>query len=481
MDMKKIMASILTAMVGGFFSLAAYHFLTHNTPNQGLKNTTHPSFQKVSFNGGSSISPGTDFTHAAERTVNGVVHIKTIVNSSGTQYLNPFEQFFYGNPFQQKPMPQMGAGSGVVITPDGYVVTNHHVIENADELEVTLNNKKTYKAKLIGSDPNTDLAVIKIDATDLPIVPFGNSDQVKIGEWVLAVGNPFNLTSTVTAGIVSAKGRNIDIIQENYKIESFIQTDAAVNPGNSGGALVNINGELVGINTAISTHTGSFEGYSFAVPSNLVNKVAADIIQFGTVQRGLLGVNIREITAEFATEKNINELEGVWVEAPMPGSAAETAGLKPEDIILSINGIKVKSVSELQEQIGMYRPGDKIILKIKRRGEEKELTAVLKNKAGSTDLVDAKAEANQALGGSFRSLSADELKKLGLSGGVEVVDVGTGKLRAAGIKQGFIITEINGKKISKPNDVVDASSGTKGMFYIGGMYRSGERVFYSFN
>jgi Do/DeqQ family serine protease len=376
----------------------------------------------------------------------------------------------------------MGSGSGVIISDDGYIVTNNHVIADADQIEVTLNDKRTYKGKLIGTDPNTDIAVIKIDETAMPFVAFSNSDDIKVGEWVLAVGNPFNLTSTVTAGIVSAKGRNIDIIQSNYKIESFIQTDAAVNPGNSGGALVNTNGELVGINTAIQTHTGSFEGYSFAIPSNLVKKVAMDLIEFGTVQRGLLGVNIREIDASFADQKGLKQLEGVWVEGSTPGSAAEDAGIRQGDVILKVGETSVNTVAGLQEHIGLYRPGDQVTLTIKRDGELKEITATLKNKQGNTQAINKPASVNALLGATFEEADAGVMNTLGLKNGVQVAEVTGGKLRSAGVRPGFIVTEINGKAVNSPEEIDKLlESNTKGYYIIGGFYPNGDKVVYSFN
>lgn len=478
--MKKMLGTFLIALTGGLVSIGVY---TKIRPSHTPVTYQHdvPYTQKA-VSVLDEIPSNMDFTLAAGQTVNGVVHIKTLIHKSNTrQYVDPFEQFFFGLPYNTQPMPQRGAGSGVIIASDGYIITNNHVIDQADEIEVTLNDKRTYKARLIGSDPNTDLAVVKIEETNLPIVPFGNSDELKLGEWVLAVGNPFNLTSTVTAGIVSAKGRNIDIIQENYKIESFIQTDAVVNPGNSGGALVNTKGELVGINTAISSRSGSYEGYAFAVPSNLVQKVARDLIEFGTVQRGILGVNIREITADFAADKSLNALEGVWVEAPIAGSAAEEAGLKSGDIILKINDVSVNSVSALQEQVGLHRPGDRITLLVRRNNNEIPVHVVLKNKSGSTQLMDKPTEVNKLLGARFRPLSDSELNKFRLKNGVMVEEVSNGKLRMAGVKAGYIITEINGKSIRTLDDITTALNHNKGVFYIGGMYPSGEKVFYSFN
>lgn len=479
--MRKTMGIFLAALSGGLLSVGIYRLVEpDHTRYQLVQNHPQSRYSEYEL---PPVQPGTDFTLAADRSVNSVVHIKTVtkVNTS-SRYMDPFEQFFFGNPYGGRMQPQMGTGSGVIMTDDGYVITNNHVIDGADQIEVTLNDKRTYKARLVGRDPNTDLAVIKIDETGLTPMAISNSDEVKVGQWVLAVGNPFNLTSTVTAGIVSAKGRNIDIIQENYKIESFIQTDAAVNPGNSGGALVNANGELVGINTAIQTHTGTYEGYSFAIPSNLVKKVAEDIIEFGTVQRGLLGVNIREIDSDLAKEKGIKQLEGVWVEAPMPGSAAEEAGIRSGDIILSVNGTPVNTVAALQEHVGLYRPGDKVTLTVKRDGVLKEIPVVLKSKNGGTGLVDKPTEVNQQLGARFEEAGTSDLSRLGLKSGVKVTEVTSGKLRAAGVRPGYIITEVNGKTVRTVDDITSAlENSTNGFIYIGGMYPSGEKVFYSFN
>jgi len=476
--MNKNLTTILSAFAGGVMALGAYHFLVP------AKNTIQivESKQQAKYTDNLLIPPGgsKDFVLASEKTVNAVVHIKTVVKKKNTGYTDPWEQFF-GSPFGNSG-PQVGSGSGVIISDDGYIVTNNHVIADADEIEVTLNDKRTYKGKLIGTDPNTDIAVVKIEETSMPFIAFSNSEDVQVGEWVLAVGNPFNLTSTVTAGIVSAKGRNIDIIQSNYKIESFIQTDAAVNPGNSGGALVNTLGELVGINTAIQTHTGSFEGYSFAIPSNLVKKVAMDLIEFGTVQRGLLGVNIKEIDANFANQKNLNKIEGVWVEGASPGSAAEEAGIRQGDVILKIGDTPVNTVAGLQEHIGLYRPGDNVVITIKRNGDIKQVTAKLKNNRGTTDVVNKPATVSSLMGATFEEADVNVMNKLNLKSGVQVAEVNGGKLRSAGIRPGFIITDINGKSVNSPEDIDKVmSSNTKNYYVITGFYPNGDKVVYSFN
>ena len=323
-----------------------------------------------------------DFTKAAEMSVGAVVHVKTKYNVYGKQqYVDPFYQFFFGRPQQQPQAQAQATGSGVILSQDGYIVTNNHVIQQANEIEVVLNDKRSFPAQLIGTDPNTDIALLKIEATGLPTLEMGNSDDLKVGEWVLAVGNPFNLTSTVTAGIVSAKARNINILDAEMKIESFIQTDAAVNPGNSGGALVNTRGELVGINTAIASQTGSYAGYAFAVPTSIVQKVVADLRQYGSVQRALLGIRMLDITSEVQQYYGLNSLEGVYIAEVVPGSAAEKGGVIDGDVIVAMDGAPVNSSSELQEKIARKNPGDEVTLTVKRDGKRLDLRVKLTNAA----------------------------------------------------------------------------------------------------
>ena len=305
-----------------------------------------------------------DFTQAAERSVEAVVHVKPKYYRQ--QYVDPFYHFFFGRPQQSQQPSAMASGSGVILSNDGYIVTNNHVIESANEIEVVLNDKRTFAAQLIGTDPNTDLALLKIEATDLPTIEIGNSDDLRVGEWVLAVGNPFNLTSTVTAGIVSAKARSINILNSDMKIESFIQTDAAVNPGNSGGALVNTRGQLVGINTAIASQTGSYTGYAFAIPTAIMQKVVADLRQYGTVQRALLGIRMLDITQQVKDQLSLESMEGVYVGEVISGSAADKAGMKAGDVIVQVDGRPINASSQLQEQIGRKNPGDQIIILVRR-------------------------------------------------------------------------------------------------------------------
>lgn len=438
----------------------------------------------------SSAAPAitTDFTVAAENSVHAVVHIKsTQARKQMQQSSDPFFDFFFGDRgMRQGPQqPQVGFGSGVIISSDGYIVTNNHVIDNSDELDVTLNDNRSFKAKLIGTDPVTDIALIKIEAKDLATIPFGDSEKLKVGEWVLAVGNPFNLTSTVTAGIVSAKARSIGVgVQPgNMKIESFIQTDAAVNPGNSGGALVNTRGELVGINTAIASQTGSYSGYSFAVPVTIVSKVVADLKQFGTVQRALLGVSIKDINSELAKEKNLSVLEGAYVDNVSERSAALEAGIKAGDVITGINGAKVKSPSELQEQVSRYRPGDKIKVTVMRGKEEVNFSLTLKNKNGTTSVV--KEVGSEVLGAAFKPLSDDLKKQLGVSFGVQVSGLSKGKFEQAGVRKGFIVLKINDEKVSNTSDVeqitnriLSGNTDDKAMFVVG-VYPNGKTTYYA--
>jgi serine protease Do len=354
-------------------------------------------------------------------------------------------------------------GSGVVISPDGFIVTNHHVIDKSSTIKVTLNNKKEYEARLIGSDPSTDLALLKIDARDLPFLVFGNSDSLQIGEWVLAVGNPFRLESTVTAGIVSAKGRNINILDAaDYPIESFIQTDAVVNPGNSGGALVNSLGELVGINTAIITQTGKYEGYSFAVPSNLVQKVVYDLREYGRVQRGLLGVSIANVSSEQAKEFLLPSVNGVVLQRVSPGGAADLANLKRNDVLISVNEVATNSVPELQEIVGRYRPGDTLNVKYYRRGELQLTKVILKNPFVTT-LAD--------IGFELRDFTPEELKSLDKKG-VLVVSIYKGsRIERTNMDPGFVITKVNDKTVETVEQVIKEIRGSRKRVVLEGFYK----------
>lgn len=433
-------------------------------------------------------SVDTDFTVAAELTVNAVVHVKVKaeVQAQGFRGGDPFFEYFFGPQFRQQQQPQIreGAGSGVIISEDGYIVTNNHVIDKSKEIEVVLNDKRSFTAKVVGADPNTDIALLKIEEKGLPYVIFGNSDSLRVGEWVLAVGNPFNLTSTVTAGIVSAKARSINILNSAMPIESFIQTDAAVNPGNSGGALVNTKGELVGINTAIASSTGAYAGYSFAVPASIVQKVVSDFRRFGVVQRAVLGVSLGELTSELAKEKNIKLISGAYVAGVASQSAAEKAGIKEGDVITAVNGVAVKTVAELQEQIGRYSPGDKVTVDVVRDNKTLKVKAELKNRQGTTSTVTSDLSID-LLGASFKSVDDKVKSKFGIDYGVEVKSVSRGKFADAGIKAGYIILKINNLKMSSEEDIKTAmesvaeNTDENKVLWISGFYPNGKTAYFA--
>ena len=367
---------------------------------------------------------------------------------------------------------RMGTGSGVIISDDGYIVTNNHVIANADDIEVTLHDNRNFKARVIGTDPSTDLAVLQIKADDLPTVPFVNSDEVRIGQWVLAVGNPMGLTSTVTAGIVSAKGRNININRDRYAIENFIQTDAAINPGNSGGALVDLQGGLIGINTAIASPTGTFAGYGFAVPANIVQKVVEDLITYGSVQRGVLGIMIRSLDGNLARKHELDRTVGVYVDSLMANSAAAEAGIKEGDIIIEVDGKEVKTSPELQGIIARFRPGEKVDLKVDRKGKTKTYSVILNNKEGNKEMVTADTrEVIKVLGADFETVDQKTADRLNIDGGVKVKKLYPGKLRKqTQMKEGFIITRIDGKKVKDVDAMVEYLENKEGGVMMEGVY-----------
>jgi Do/DeqQ family serine protease len=483
--MKNIVLLIFAAVFGGLTALVVEKKFYTQTESNQLKEykVTAP----VTFTSASSHPAGSiDFTNAAEASINAVVHVKTTTQEiTNNLTYDPFHMFYFNQPKQRI---QQSSGSGVIISKDGYIATNNHVINGASKIEVVLNDKRTYTAELIGADPQTDVALLKIKETDLPYLSYGNSDLVKVGEWALAVGNPFNLTSTVTAGIISAKGRNINIFENDpasglFPIESFIQTDAAVNPGNSGGALVNTNGELIGINTAIASQTGSYAGYAFAIPVNIVRKIIADLIEFGTVQRAFIGISIRDIDAKFAKDQKLNALNGVYVNGLNSGGAAEDAGIKIGDVITKIEDTSIKNVPELQEQVGKFRPGDKINVSLIREDKELVLPVTLKNKDGNTSFIkkeEKEITSIQSLGASFETLTPDELKKMGISNGLRITKLSNGKLAAAGIKQGFIIMSIDRKKVSSVQELNDYLQDKAGGVLIEGVYPNGVKAYYGF-
>ncbi len=483
--MKKIILNLSLVILGGLTALMLHSKFGIQTIKSQEKETAKVISTSISE---SSIIPATNYISAAERTINGVVHVKTEgTRAISKRSFDPLKQFFYGNGNVERQyiQPIKGAGSGVILSEDGYIVTNNHVIEEADKIRVTLNNKMTYDAELIGRDPRTDLAVLKIEESNLPSLNFGNSDEIRVGEWVLAVGNPFNLTSTVTAGIISAKGRDINILENDpytgmNSIESFIQTDAAVNPGNSGGALVNTNGELIGINAAIKSNTGSFAGYSFAIPANIVKKVMDDLVEYGEVQRAFIGVKIREIDENLADEKGLSNLEGIYVSEISPDGSADKAGIKEGDVIKSVNGLDVNSVTELQAKIGEYRPGNIISIGLMRGNKQVLKKLTLKNLNGDTEILTKEnASIFRTLGVKFKSLSPDELERLNLKSGIRVEKLYPGKLMDAGIREGFVLSHVNNLSISRSEDLEKLLSNKTGGILLQGRYSKGEPVFYA--
>ncbi|BDD03198.1 Do family serine endopeptidase [Aureibacter tunicatorum] len=496
MNKKTIILSVLlSAMIGGLAGVGGFIFM--NQGNQQSSQLDKPiashatknvSLTSLPQNGGALVPEDLNFVKAASKTLTGVVHIKTYFgtkggNSRANQQRNPLEEMFPGFRFFYPDQPRQqkrgeASGSGVILSEDGYIATNNHVVEDGDEIEVVLNDKRTFKAKVIGTDPGTDLALLKIDADGLDFIPFGNSEQIQVGEWVLAVGNPFNLTSTVTAGIVSAKGRNINILSGQYTIESFIQTDAAVNPGNSGGALVNLRGELVGINTAIASPTGSYSGYAFAIPSSIIHKVISDLKEYGVVQRAVLGVQIQNLNSELAKEHDIKSLNGVYVADVVEGGAAEEAGLQGGDVITAINGVSVNNVAELQEQIGTNKPGDKVVVDYTRDNKKRSTEVTLKNIIGETKVVKY-SSTFELKGATFANISSSTAEKLGIDGGIEVVKIGNGPWKQAGIQKGFIITSVDREPVKDIKEFVQTLKYVRGGgVLIEGIYEDGTRAYY---
>ena len=519
---KLIVGFLVVSLLSAGVAIGTYSYLNRKNGNFFLSGNSvdQQGFRTVGY---ASPAENTDFTYAAEQTVNAVVHIKSVVKPAGNDMdrsgrrgrgsMDPFDFFFgdgnpFGQPYQRR--PQVGYGSGVIISNDGYIVTNNHVIDGADDIEVTTNDDQVYKAKVIGSDEMTDVALLKIEGKDFHSLPFGDSDILKVGEWVLAVGNPFNLTSTVTAGIISAKGRG-DVAPDNSpyggssrgsdKIQSYIQTDAAVNPGNSGGALVNTKGELVGINTAIYTETGTYVGVSFAIPVNIVKKVVSDLKQYGVVQRALLGVQIYDLADlkqkgselkgryEEFKELDLSKIdkikinEGVYVGGFSSNSSAQKAGIQVGDIITSINGAKVKTGQELRAQVSRFSPGDKVEVQVYRNDATKNYTVELKNDQGTTGVI-KQQNPGDILGATFKELSDDTKSRLGINYGVEVTDLSNGKLKSAGVRKGFIILSANDNRISSPDDmeqivssILKQDTDDRGL-YIKGFYPDTRRMEY---
>ncbi len=469
--MKKYLSLVLVGIVSSLSSVILYSYIVK--PKVVEKKYVIEQPQKQDNNIRNVMMPGidVDLKYAAKHSVDAVVHIKKYEENSYS-----LADFMFGRPMPKEKEQVFGYGSGVIISSDGYIVTNHHVIENNSHIEVVLNNEKSYIAKLIGTDPQTDVALLKIDAENLPYLKYGDSDAIEVGDWVLAVGNPFNLTSTVTAGIISAKARNLDMI--NRSVDSFIQTDAAVNPGNSGGALVNVKGELIGVNDLIYSRTGSYSGYSFAIPSNVVKKVVKDLIEYGTVQRGFIGLSTISLNSRQAKQLGMTATQGVGIVYVDPDFPAAKAGIKVGDIMTKINGKTVKDKGSMQEQLARFRPGDKVTITILRGDKQKDFDIVLANQNGETKMI--KTESIESLGAVFEPISKKEKRMFGIDGGVKVINVSAGKFRKEGVKQGFIILAVNRKRVKSAEDIKKIIDETKdGGLLIEGIYPNGTRAYYA--
>ncbi|RZS98661.1 Do family serine endopeptidase [Cecembia calidifontis] len=483
---------ILASLIGGVVALAGANYLSKQNSANNFTEKQESSLVNWLNNEKFTIPDGINFVAAAGLVTPAVVHVKsTVTVTQGQRGADPFEEFFGFRMPDRGQVPREGrsSGSGVIISPDGYIVTNNHVIENASRIDISLEDNTRYSARVIGTDPTTDLALLKIEAEGLPFVKFGDSDQMKVGQWVLAVGNPFDLTSTVTAGIISAKARNIGILRDlenNLQIESFLQTDAVVNPGNSGGALVNLAGELIGINTAIASRTGTFNGYAFAIPSSIVKKVMDDLLEFGAVQRGLLGVQIRDVSPEleeYLGEK-IGVNRGVYIMEVNEGSAGAEAGLKKGDVIIGVDGVETFNVAKLQEMVARKRPGDKVEVKFLRAGKEMTARAILKNIAGDTKIVRKEVPKQVSFSGIvFEDVKGDVKNRLKLQGGASIISVDNEAWKKAGAKVGFIITSVIGPegryRISNAEDMSNILNKSKGEeVVILGVYPNGQEYYF---
>lgn len=499
-NMRKIGMSLLTAFVGGAVALGAYMFIAQkSTDGMSLADRQKVYFANNPLNVPEPSGP-LDFSAAAAAVSPGVVHVRTTYSRSMVQNNDPFGdmfQDFFGRRGQQQSQntpPPMGKGSGVIVTSDGYIMTNNHVVENAEKIEVILTDKRVLQAKVIGRDKNTDLALIKVNATNLPVVKLGNSDDVKVGQWVLAIGYPLTLESTVTAGIVSAKARQIGIIGSEDEpqnvnpnnppvtsgIESFIQTDAVINKGNSGGALVNTKGELIGINSAIASQSGVYEGYGFAIPVNLARKVMDDFLKYGEVKRGYIGVTFQELNADVAKQLNVSEINGLYVNSVVKNGAAEKAGIKEGDIIKKVNNKGINSSAELQVKIALLHPGDKVSLGVLRDGKMKTFELTLKGDegmklAGNENAPEVSAVLN-SLGASFAPLNDNLKKKYGIGSGVVVTSVAPGKVfDNYDMPKGTIITSVNGRAVNNNDQIVSALKQDDKMLSIQGIVPDGSR------
>jgi len=468
--------SFLLVIIGILIGVLAFLAFNNHTETQDFE--TNLQLQTVSHIAPQSLP---DFVSSAESTVNAVVHIKTKMLQKSSVYDFFYDFFGHAQPRHQNQPMYMATGSGVIISKDGYIVTNNHVVQGAHEIEVILNDKRSYLAEIVGNDPSTDLAVIKIKENNLPYLQFGDSDLVKVGEWVLAVGNPFNLTSTVTAGIVSAKARNINILGKggSSAIESFIQTDAAVNQGNSGGALVNTRGELIGINAAIASNTGSYTGYAFAIPSNLTQKVVGDLIQFGEPQRAFLGVSITEMTDELADETGMEHIKGVYLARVIEEGAAAKAGIEEGSVLLKVEGKEVNNTAELMSKIAQHRPGEIVHITVFKDGQLTDHVLTLRNAYGNTKMISETDDYYVKEFGAAFVEPSDELKKsLGIDDGMQISALKTGILKRKGVATGFIILRMNKNKIKDVQDIKAVISQVKGGLLIEGIYPDGRRAYY---
>lgn len=479
--------ALLAAGIGGGYALSS---TSSDKPYNSILQDDPKPLVQTSYSGSGTAAQPVDFEKAAGTAVPSVVHIRTVVKYKQTRSRgggNPFgmddelfERFFGGGPSFQRP-DQKASGSGVIISEDGYIVTNNHVVDGANEITVTLNDRKNYKGKVVGTDPNTDLALIKIDGKDLPVMPLGNSDEVRLGQWVLAIGYPLNLDVTVTQGIISAKSRNIGINRQGAApVEAFLQTDAAVNPGSSGGALVNTNGELVGINAAIASPTGSYAGYAYSIPSNLMKKVVGDIMKFGSVQRGYLGISMAPENLDDAQRKELGMTsygKGVWVADTDPNGAAAAAGIRKGDAITKVDDVNITSSAKLSELIAMKKPGDKVDLTLVRDGDERKVSVTLKGKLGA--MSGQQAAAIEALGADFTALSRADAAKLRIPGGLQVTNIREGVISdQTNMRPGFVITKIGDIPVKNIDELKAALGKQDGNFQIEGTYPGSGSIYY---
>ena len=478
--MKNIITPVISAVIASLITVAAfYYFIGGDIREVQVAADTSPAYSANYYdNTDNATAPAPfDFPYAAEKSTPAVVHITSTqesaqANNQQGEVPEFFRDFFGDRYRQQQQRPRVGTGSGVVISSDGYIVTNNHVVADADELTVVLVDNRSYVATVVGLDPTTDLALIKIEEEGLPYLNFANSDDVKVGQWVAAVGNPFRLNSTVTAGIISATGRNINILREQqYAIESFIQTDAAVNPGNSGGALVDVDGDLIGINSAIASPTGAYAGYAFAVPANIAKKVVADLKEYGSVQRGFLGVSIQEVNAQLAEEFDLTTNQGVYVANLVEDGSAADAGIEQGDVIVQVDERKINRTSDLLSYIGRKRPGDEVEVTVLRDGDRETFTMTLKSLEGRTRLAERNnVEALQELGAEFRELTSEQASEYGVKGGIQVVRTFAGKFRQQGIRPGFVITSIAGQPVRSMEDLTEVVQNERGGVLVEGIY-----------